>query len=188
MTTHSNERVLRLRKGEVIYIAAPPYKPILIRIDPKVDDIVIEEIDPQDVPETGENASVTFPNRSETPEPEVLVSSTVQDPQDFAVDPIDLAIENGTIQPVFPERFNKNEPLPIDTAAQHKAAVAKTISAETELYKHEKVVHGAIVFGYTRDPVSPYDRKPEPENVQPAPAGEPQQPDLLQSDIPFDLS
>jgi hypothetical protein len=186
MTNNNRERVIRIEKGQTLYVVCPPLQPFRVFFDSKLNDLAIAECEPQDVPAIEENAPAvpasmatevidrvieradenvrmlqnTRPFKDETitiPAPDAYYGS---DPQ------VDAAIEQGLLKTVFPDRFNK------PTEQRHVEAVTETLGPIAGLYKHEKQVLGATVTAYTHDPASPFsgqaaaDNKPKPHTPE----------------------
>lgn len=190
MTNNNRERVIKLQKGQTLYVVCPPYAPFRVFFDSKLNDLAVAECEPQDVPAIEENAPLVQGADRTATEVNADWEQTIKrgnEALDRIIEPavdaeIEAAIKQGIITPTFPDRFNK------PTEQLHVEAVEQTLGPVAQLYKHEKEVLGATVTAYTHDPASPYDRKTETENVQPAQPAKPQT-DLfgnaLDSDIPF---
>ncbi len=125
MTDKINERIFRIRKGEVIYITAPPYKPILVRIDPKLDDIVIEEIEPTDLPDM----PVTFESRIR---PEVEENAPLVQGQDRTateviqdLSQVDPPNSSAILAPAITEELRKQDAAILALAEGHTEQCAK---------------------------------------------------------------
>ncbi len=189
MTNNNRERVIKLEKGQTLYVVCPPYQPFKVFYHPERRDLVIDDrIEPQDVPAIEENAPAIPITATEviqrghnheppvnfTREPERRPSigepgAIVDAEYDFEPgkpahigprEDVNVAIEQGLLKPVFPDRFNK------PTSEAHVDAVTETLGAAVELYRHEKEVRGATIVKYTPD-------KPESseshDQVKPAP-------------------
>lgn len=172
MTNNNRDRVIRIEKGQTLWVVCPPLQPFRVFFDSKLNDLAIAECEPQDVPTIEENAppvpdAETEQLRAEYSDdgiPWHPLPGTVADVKPSAAEKmlepivdkaIDIAIEQGLITPTFPDRFNK------PTSEQHVETIAETLGPVAQLYKHEKQVLGATVTAYTHDPASPYDRKVE---------------------------
>lgn len=168
MTNNNRERVIRIEKGQTLWVVCPPLQPFRVFFDSKLNDLAIAECEPQDVPAIEENAPA-IPERIEVTAEQHAAARRLAglDPPApdsyYGSDPeVDAAIEQGLLKPVFPERFNKS------TEQQHVDAVTESLGPVAGLYKHEKQVLGATITTYTDKPESPF--KPEqPVDTRPRP-------------------
>ncbi len=193
MTNNKRERVIKLEKGQTLYVVCPPLQPFRVFFDSKLNDLAIAECDPQDVPTIEENATA-IPQQSLTEilKPageaieqlgETLKYGVSNDPP-LAGEVQKLVDEGHTVEcaarillddgkcccsklgftPTMPERFNR------DTAQKQIAAVTETLGPVAGLYKHEKEVRGATITTYTHNPASPFKAdesdKPKPHTPE----------------------
>lgn len=208
MSGKINERVIRLEKGETLYVVCPPYQPFRVFFDSKLNDLAIAECEPQDVPQIEENAPA-IPERMHVddsrpifePSPGTIVDAEYPELSESTRDALDSqreinahtaglmarsrhnfdeaigeAIEHGLIKPVFPDRFDKNEQLPVDPFKPTVPEPVLNRPTEAAHIRQVKHVLGANVIMYGQPAL--------PESSERNDQGKPVHRDMFEEDRP----